>query len=87
MFDLAINRLEPLCEQRVVKKAKLTRVVFNPLEPVLLIGDDKGAVIALKLSPNLRTLTEVASHRDPKTGLMKPPPAADGGPEVRGRKN
>lgn len=36
------------------KKARLTRVAFNPRHPVLLVGDSKGGVAALKLSPNLR---------------------------------
>jgi dynein intermediate chain 1 len=74
VYDLAVNRLEPLCEQRVVKKAKLTRIVFNPIEPVILVGDDKGAVVALKLSPNLRKLTECELHRNKKSGLINPPP-------------
>lgn len=38
----------------MVKKARLTKVVFNPRWPVLLVGDDKGCVTSLKLSPNLR---------------------------------
>ena len=32
--------------------------------PVLLVGDDHGAVISLKLSPNLRTITEVPEGKD-----------------------
>ena len=32
----------------------MTRVAFNPRYPILLIGDSKGNVAALKLSPNLR---------------------------------
>jgi hypothetical protein len=39
---------------QVVKKAKLTKLVFNPKWPILLVGDDKGCVTSLKLSPNLR---------------------------------
>lgn len=39
---------------QVVKKAKLTKVVFNPKWPIILVGDDKGVVTSLKLSPNLR---------------------------------
>ncbi|TPX72189.1 hypothetical protein SpCBS45565_g00420 [Spizellomyces sp. 'palustris'] len=54
VFDLNENKYEPICEQQVVKKAKLTHIAFNPFEPVLLVGDDRGAVISLKLSPNLR---------------------------------
>ncbi|WIA12351.1 hypothetical protein OEZ85_012402 [Tetradesmus obliquus] len=54
VFDLAQNRQLPLCAQKCTKKARLTRVVFNPNHPILLIGDSKGNVSALKLSPNLR---------------------------------
>lgn len=38
----------------MVKKAKLTKMVFNPKHPIVLVGDDKGCVVSLKLSPNLR---------------------------------
>ncbi len=48
------NKYVPVCEQQVVRKAKLTHVSFNPFEPILLIGDDKGAIHSMKLSPNLR---------------------------------
>ena len=33
VFDLAENKHEPLCEQKVVKRAKLTHVVFNQRDP------------------------------------------------------
>lgn len=55
VFDLAQNKNEPICEQKMPsKKAKLTRIAFNPKQPVLLVGDEKGRVTLLKLSPNLR---------------------------------
>merc|ERR1719158_2759391 len=57
VFDLNENKHEPLCDQKAVKKSKLTHVVFNPLEPIL-VGGDKGWVSTLKLSPNLRKLTQ-----------------------------
>lgn len=38
----------------MVKKARLTKVAFNPRWPILLVGDDKGGVTSLKLSPNTR---------------------------------
>jgi dynein intermediate chain 1 len=58
VFDLAANKHEPLCVQKVVKRAKLTHVAFNEHEPVLLVGDDRGEVTSLKLSPNLRNWHE-----------------------------
>lgn len=47
-----------MCEQQVVRKAKLTHISFNPFEPMLLVGDDKGNLVSLKLSPNLRKLSQ-----------------------------
>ncbi|KAF1320199.1 hypothetical protein FI667_g12614, partial [Globisporangium splendens] len=42
---------------RVVKRAKLTHVAFNTQDPIILVGDDRGGVNSLKLSPNLRKIT------------------------------
>eukprot|EP00817_Percolomonadidae_sp_ATCC50343_P005702 CAMPEP_0117427296 /NCGR_PEP_ID=MMETSP0758-20121206/7174_1 /TAXON_ID=63605 /ORGANISM="Percolomonas cosmopolitus, Strain AE-1 (ATCC 50343)" /LENGTH=657 /DNA_ID=CAMNT_0005212851 /DNA_START=18 /DNA_END=1991 /DNA_ORIENTATION=+ len=53
VYDLNVNKHDSLCEQLVVKKAKLTHIEMNPSEPVILVGDDKGLVQTLKLSPNL----------------------------------
>jgi len=58
VFDLAENKHEPLCEQKVVKRAKLTHINFNQSDPVLIVGDDRGGVNSLKLSPNLRKIHE-----------------------------
>jgi dynein intermediate chain 1 len=46
-----------MCEQQAVKKSKLTHISFNPFEPVVLVGDEKGQVISMKLSPNLRKVS------------------------------
>ncbi len=66
VFDLSVNKHEPLCEQKVVKRAKLTHIVFNVNDPLLLVGDDRGGVNSLKLSPNLRKTTG-----DPATEIEK----------------
>jgi len=59
VYDLSINKYEPICEQSVVlkKKTKLTHIEFNPVHPMVIIGDDRGYVTSLKLSPNLRKAT------------------------------
>jgi dynein intermediate chain 1, axonemal len=57
VYDLSQNKYEPMCEQQVVRKTKLTHISFNPFEPIILVGDDKGYLASLKLSPNLRKLS------------------------------
>lgn len=59
VYDLNINKHEALCEQKVVRRAKLTHIVFNSRDPVVLVGDDRGCVNSLKLSPNLRVVTPI----------------------------
>ncbi|KAK2952569.1 putative Dynein intermediate chain 2, ciliary [Blattamonas nauphoetae] len=54
VFDLNINRQEPLCEVQLEKNTRLTKIAFSAFDPVILVGDEKGKVHTLKLSPNLR---------------------------------
>ena len=54
MFDVSTNRHAAVCEQKVIGKGKLTRIVFHPRQPLLLVGDSTGLITSLKLSPNLR---------------------------------
>ena len=39
---------------QVTRSGRLTKLAFNQKHPVLLVGDSKGNVTCLKLSPNLR---------------------------------
>ena len=60
MWDVNADKHAPLCDQKVVKKAKATHVAFNARgAPVLLAADSTGGVVSLKLSPNLRKLTPI----------------------------
>ena len=61
VFDLSINKYEAICNQPVVakKKNKITHVQFNPIHPIIIVGDDRGHVTCLKLSPNLRKMPKV----------------------------
>ena len=56
VYDLYENKQDPLCIQKVVKRARLTKARFNKNEFILIVGDDKGGVNSLKLSPNLRNI-------------------------------
>lgn len=44
------------------KRTKLTHVEFNPTYPVLLVGDDRGTILCVKLSPNLRKAKKVCGQ-------------------------
>lgn len=90
VYDLSENKREPLCEQKVVKRAHLTHVIFNqqgtlcwrwtPMitaqsypvvlvaDPIILVGDDRGGVNSLKLSPNLRKVTPIPIPPPPPKG-------------------
>lgn len=78
----AENKHEPMCDQKVVRKSKVTHVAFNPdpTSPILLYGDDRGGVYALKLSPNLRR-NEVQKRQEAKQSdgaSAKPAPKKKG---------
>ncbi|TNN28842.1 Dynein intermediate chain 1, axonemal [Liparis tanakae] len=78
VFDLNVNKYEAICQQLVVakKKTKLTHVEFNPIHPILIVGDDRGSVRSFKLSPNLRKKPKARTPRV-KKGQEQPK-----GPEV-----
>jgi len=56
VFDLAQNKSDPLCSQKIVKRSRLTKVCFNNRDFVLIVGDERGIAHSLKLSPNLRKM-------------------------------
>ncbi|CAJ1051534.1 dynein%2C axonemal, intermediate chain 1, paralog 2 [Xyrichtys novacula] len=65
VFDLNINKYEPICVQQVVaKKTALTHIEFNPIYPIIIVGDDQGCVTSLKLSPNLRKKPKTKKGQD-----------------------
>ncbi|XP_031750048.1 dynein intermediate chain 1, axonemal isoform X1 [Xenopus tropicalis] len=70
VFDLSVNKYEALCQQPVVakKKTKLTHVEFNPVYPILIVGDDRGYVTSLKLSPNLRKMPKEKKGQEAQKG-------------------
>lgn len=74
VFDLKESKHEVLCEQVITTKSKLTHVSFNPRTPILLVGDDKGNVMALKLSPNLRKTAQPPKDNQ-KQNMPKAPNA------------
>ena len=63
IFDLAQNKNYPLCTEKIItsssssKKSSnnipLTRVSFPIGYPLIIVGDEKGNIFALKLSPSL----------------------------------
>eukprot|EP00814_Leptocylindrus_danicus_P010057 CAMPEP_0116027428 /NCGR_PEP_ID=MMETSP0321-20121206/14641_1 /TAXON_ID=163516 /ORGANISM="Leptocylindrus danicus var. danicus, Strain B650" /LENGTH=696 /DNA_ID=CAMNT_0003500817 /DNA_START=69 /DNA_END=2159 /DNA_ORIENTATION=+ len=74
VYDLAENKHEPLCIQKVVKRAKLTHLSFSSQDYIIIVGDDRGGVNSLKLSPNLRKLglpMDSGGSHETRTDAMK----------------
>lgn len=69
IFDLSKSKYEPICVQPIVKKGRLTHVEFNPIHPIVIVGDDRGSVSSLKLSPNLRK--ELSKKTEPAAQVEK----------------
>ncbi|NXO20993.1 DNAI1 protein, partial [Cisticola juncidis] len=70
VFDLNINKFEPLCTQLVVtrKKNKTTHIQFNPVYPIIAVGDEQGLIVCLKLSPNLRKMPKEKKGQELQKG-------------------
>jgi len=87
IFDLNENKNEPYCEQKAVRKAKLTKVAFNPKSnvPIIAVGDDHGCVTTLKPSPNLRWTAVTKAEAEAKA-KAEAEAAASGGPRRGGAK-
>ena len=66
LYDLSINKHQPLCDQAVSqkKRTRLTQIKINPKHKILIVGNDRGVVSSFKLSPNLRKVP-VKSKKDP----------------------
>ncbi|ROT69578.1 putative dynein intermediate chain 2, ciliary [Penaeus vannamei] len=56
VYDLFLRKCRPLCSQNLNQRRRLglSCVAFNPFSPVVLVGGEKGYLMTLKLSPNLR---------------------------------
>ncbi|KAE8745338.1 hypothetical protein FOCC_FOCC007886, partial [Frankliniella occidentalis] len=70
VYDLNVSRYQPICVQNIVsrKKNRLTRLAFNKKHPLIVVGDERGTVTSLKLSPNLRVkpkATKKQAHLTP----------------------
>ncbi|XP_014772140.1 dynein intermediate chain 2, ciliary [Octopus bimaculoides] len=73
VYDLNLNRYEPMCEQVVVKKkdTEVTRIAFNPQNFSIIAGDSRGDVTGLKLSSNLRKMPKLRKGDPPLEGPAK----------------
>jgi len=53
VYDIDQNKHKYLCEQPTTKRAKALHVAFNYVDPIILVGDERGGVISFKLSKSL----------------------------------
>lgn len=53
VYDLQQEKHHHLCEHPAMKKAKALHVSFNKVDPIILVGDERGGVNSFKLSKSL----------------------------------
>lgn len=64
VYDLDQNWHKYLCEQSTTKRAKALHVAFNPVDPIILVGDERGGVISFKLSKSLTKSAQPKNEDD-----------------------
>ncbi|XP_047482168.1 dynein axonemal intermediate chain 1-like [Penaeus chinensis] len=69
VFDICLRKTKALCTQtiRQGRWSRLSCVAFNPFEPVILVAGERGFILSLKLSPNLRKQHQDAKGADANT--------------------
>jgi len=53
VWDLHQDKHKHLCEHPAMKKAKALHISFNSIDPIILVGDERGGVNSFKLSNSL----------------------------------
>jgi dynein intermediate chain 1 len=81
VYDIEVDRYQEICRTDIIESGEggLSAVRFHPKRPIILVGDEKGRVHALKLSPNLRRNTKTAKEEEERNKLLKSGSGKDGG--------
>ena len=66
VWDLNQDKHTHLCEHLAMKKARGLHVSFNSVDPIILVGDERGGVNSFKLSQSLNQgpLVDVVTKED-----------------------
>ena len=71
VYDLDQTKHKYLCEQPTTKRAKALHVAFNPVDPIILVGDERGGVISFKLSDSLTKTAKPKNEDDTRTPMVR----------------
>ena len=64
VYDLIQEKHHHLCEHPAMKKAKALHVSFNKVDPIILVGDERGGVNSFKLNSSLNKGPLVAKKEE-----------------------
>ena len=64
VYNLSKDKHTFICDQKIVKKMKPTHVAFNPFDPIIITGEDKGGCSSYRLSGAL--MSDQSFILDPK---------------------
>nr|XP_045607679.1 dynein intermediate chain 2, ciliary-like [Procambarus clarkii] len=68
VYDLFVRRCRPACVQSVLQRRRsaLSCVAFSPFHHIIVVGGERGYLLTLKLSPNLRRVHRTSGEQTPR---------------------
>ena len=63
VYDVDKNIMGPMCTQKIARKAKLTKLAFNPRHPIIAVGEEKCAALKLISAPYCQGATSHCMRR------------------------
>ena len=69
VYNLSKDKHSYICDQKIVKKMRPTHVAFNPFDPIIITGEDKGGCSSYRLSGSL--MSDPNFIMDSKTNAEK----------------
>lgn len=70
VFDLNVDKHSALSDKKILT-GKLNHLAFNPIHPIIIIGNDRGNVKSFKLSPNLQKRTKPLTDEEKEKGITE----------------
>jgi dynein intermediate chain 1 len=65
-----VDKHSALSDKKILT-GKLNHLAFNPIHPIIIIGNDRGNVKSFKLSPNLQKRLKPPTDEEKEKGITE----------------